>query len=368
VRLEVLRGCLSVIYTVGVFGALLQVVGGYWDVAWHILGIVETFFTPPHTILYTGIALALVASVMGVLMGRATLRHDLVRRPLVRGLQIAFVGGILQLIAGPADYWWHDTFGFDPFLFTPAHILLISGIMLVGIGMALGAVRLLPAKRAGVDLGRPLASGPWIQVLDVIGLAALWIVLNTFVYLVTDVSGIAYTFGLNESVFDSFLPAILVAIPMALALTGTLVLLSARRILGRFGGATAVAALAAAISATANLGFRAIILAGTPEGSALASFIPVYLALLVPVALFDWLVRPSTGGAKLIAAAALIGPAASYLDGWHSAIVSIDAPIWFVYYLGPTMIAGALAGALHGRFASALLARRARDLRAKSTP
>src|SRR3989442_872469 len=49
------------IYAVGVAGAFLQITGAQWDVSAHILGIVETFFTPAHTVLYTGIALVALA-------------------------------------------------------------------------------------------------------------------------------------------------------------------------------------------------------------------------------------------------------------------------------------------------------------------
>ncbi len=50
------------LYLVGVSGAFLQVAGTQWGVSAHILGIVETFFTPAHTMLYTGIALVAIAS------------------------------------------------------------------------------------------------------------------------------------------------------------------------------------------------------------------------------------------------------------------------------------------------------------------
>src|SRR5881409_147207 len=57
-------------YMVGVVGAFLQISGGIWDVSSHIIGIVETFFTVPHLVLYAGVLLCLVASLTGVLLRR----------------------------------------------------------------------------------------------------------------------------------------------------------------------------------------------------------------------------------------------------------------------------------------------------------
>ena len=46
--------------------SLLGVIGGTWDAAWHVTLLRETFWTPPHMLLYGGTALALAASCIGV--------------------------------------------------------------------------------------------------------------------------------------------------------------------------------------------------------------------------------------------------------------------------------------------------------------
>ena len=104
-------------YMVGVVGAFLQISGGIWDVSSHIIGIVETFFTVPHLVLYAGVLLCLVASLTGVLLRRRL--GSSVAPGLFAGLRVSLVGGGLQVIAGPFDLWWHSTYGFDPHLFTP---------------------------------------------------------------------------------------------------------------------------------------------------------------------------------------------------------------------------------------------------------
>ncbi|TMI44463.1 hypothetical protein E6H23_00655, partial [Candidatus Bathyarchaeota archaeon] len=130
------------VYSIGVLGAFLQIAGAQWDISAHILGIVETFFTPAHAVLYTGIGLVALANLQGV---RLRLAHGQNSRyaSLFGGLRVAVVGTELQLVAAPIDLYWHTAYGFDPFLFTPAHSILIVGVVLGGIGMTLGAIRLL---------------------------------------------------------------------------------------------------------------------------------------------------------------------------------------------------------------------------------
>src|SRR3982751_1622383 len=46
-------------------GAFVQTEGASWDVTSHLLGRPESFFTPSHTMLYTGIGLLVIAAVVG---------------------------------------------------------------------------------------------------------------------------------------------------------------------------------------------------------------------------------------------------------------------------------------------------------------
>src|ERR671927_1398772 len=43
-------------------GAFIQTEGASWDVTSHLLKRPETFFTPSHTMLYTGVGLLIVAA------------------------------------------------------------------------------------------------------------------------------------------------------------------------------------------------------------------------------------------------------------------------------------------------------------------
>ena len=43
------------IYFLVALGVALQVAAANWDIIWHGVVNVESFFTPPHTVLYSGV-------------------------------------------------------------------------------------------------------------------------------------------------------------------------------------------------------------------------------------------------------------------------------------------------------------------------
>lgn len=348
---------LSLLYAAGVLGAFLQISGGTWDVASHSLGIPDTFFTPSHSILYAGVGIAALAGLGGIVLRMTAFRASPAGRTLVAGLGISFVGSLLQGIAGPADFAWHEAFGFDPFLFTPSHSLLIAGIILVGVGMAVGSARLLRAREAGVDVGRSLGSRAALRAIVLVSLSVLWLDLNGLVYILTDVQGMAYTFRLGDAFVDRYEWVNFAIAPVALALTGTLVLLAAKRVVGGTRGVSAVAILAAAVVGLGNVAFRASYLEATPEGAAIARFIPLYVAFLIPVVFFDLALPDHAGRRRTLVAAALVAPFASFLDGWHGTFLWTAGRDLLPLYVAPMVLMGLVAGLLSARFTEALLAR-----------
>ena len=342
------------IYVVGVLGVLLMVAGTLWDLAWHELRIVETFFTPPHAVLYTGIGLSVAAAVTGALARRIAFSDQTRLRPVFIGFHIALLGGLLQVAGGFADFWWHETFGFDPFLFTPSHALLISGGILGGVGMAVGTVRLLGAHRAGLDLGKSLASARALHLLAVLGLAGLWLALSFGVYLVTDVRGIAYTFRLGPGFVETWaIPAGGLAVTL-LALVGTLVVFASKQILGWRGAVVSVSVLHAGIVALANIGFQAWVLRGTSTGGAFSSFLWLYVGFLAPLSAFDVAVRGPLPRGRALLAGALVAPFAGVQEGLYAASLWTSAPSWALLAFFPMVLVGLLGGLVIKRFVTAL--------------
>ena len=338
------------LYTIGAIGAFLQIAGTYWDISWHELELVETFFTAPHSVLYSGIVMTFLVSIIGIIKFRNLIISAKPERMLLVGFYFLLIGGILQLFSGGFDFWWHDNFGFDPFLFTPSHIPLIIGFLFNGIGVAIGSVRLLQSQRTGLYLGKLLGSSRWLQALVVVSLTTLWLDLNSIIYLVTDVHGISYTFQLSNDFAEHIPPVIFTVATPALAGVGTIILFSAKRILGFKGAATAVAVLAVTIIMATSLGFISLVLADTQEGSKIGSFIPIYLSFLIPVFFFDMLLKDSHRKRWIIIASVLIAPFVSLLDGWYSLELFGHASEMIPLLILPMSVVGVIAVLLVPRF------------------
>jgi hypothetical protein len=365
------------VYVVGVLGAFLQVAGAQWDVSAHILGIVETFFTPAHTVLYTGIALVAIASFYGLLLQSKTVESGSLPPALFTGASIAAVGSGLQIIAAPIDFWWHSTYGFDPFLFTPAHSLLIVGLILGGVGMTIGSIRLLRAQRAGQEF----ASSPrLVPAVVVLALATVWAQLNFFGYWATDVTGMAYTFGYcSIQLFRSLAPcqfveqysfvSFLIAAGI-FAASGTVVFWTSKSLFHRTGAITGIAIILAVIYSAAAFGFSAYALRflnppgswyitnATPDqGTRLALFIPFYLLFLMPILLLDISTRNLAGRNRLVALglSIIIGPFAAFIDGRYVLGTAETGPIALLFVIIPMAVGGILGWALLNRVAGGLV-------------
>ncbi|MDQ3839694.1 MAG: hypothetical protein M3297_10540 [Thermoproteota archaeon] len=134
-----------IIYFLISIGASLQISGSNWDIVWHGVGNVETFFTPPHSVIYSGVALA-IGSVAGGIVQAAFKIHQqkkyatwliLLPSSLPLSLKLAAIGCILQLTAGPFDFLWHTQFGFDGLL-SPPHSVLAAGMLTAALGALMG--------------------------------------------------------------------------------------------------------------------------------------------------------------------------------------------------------------------------------------
>ncbi|MDX1534581.1 MAG: hypothetical protein R3291_03065, partial [Thermoplasmata archaeon] len=80
-------------YAVGGVALAVEMTGGAWDIEWHIAQFVEVFWTPPHTVLYTGLGVVAVAAFGGLLVRFFAPRPP---RRLEVGLQVVVVGVLLQ--------------------------------------------------------------------------------------------------------------------------------------------------------------------------------------------------------------------------------------------------------------------------------
>jgi hypothetical protein len=138
---------LALVYLAISIGVALQISGSNWDIIWHGIGNVESFFTPPHSVIYSGVALAIGSIILAIILftvleqkkGSRSISPFYFLRPSIIpfSLKLAVIGSLLQLTAGPFDFWWHNQFGFDGLL-SPPHSVLASGMLMVALGALIG--------------------------------------------------------------------------------------------------------------------------------------------------------------------------------------------------------------------------------------
>src|SRR6187200_2036372 len=170
-------------------GSIMQISGGNWDVTSHLLLTPESFFTPSHALLYTGIGILSLSSIIG---GILMLKYrELKKSGLALSFKLLIIGSIISIISGPSDFIWHQTFGVDGFL-SPTHLMLITGMLINTLAVAIGLVRLNTFVKSGIfsQLGR---------IFAFITLIALWLILISYVYMfalpISD--GELFNFNLN---------------------------------------------------------------------------------------------------------------------------------------------------------------------------
>lgn len=98
------------------------VAAGTWDAWWHVALGRESFWSPPHLLLYSS---TIVAICLGIFMWQKT------RKSLWRNLAIAL--GLVPLSA-PFDELWHRVFGEEAvnsllIMWSPPHLVLIGAIL-----------------------------------------------------------------------------------------------------------------------------------------------------------------------------------------------------------------------------------------------
>jgi hypothetical protein len=184
---------LTIVYFGVSIGIALQIGAANWDIIWHGITDVESFFTPPHTVLYSGVALTIGSIFIGIIQ-YATLRgtkrekekengqqsqmdksseltttkqslskalegvrqslfslsslltsfHSLIQSLLKipYPIKLVAIGTIIEIFSGGFDSWWHYNFGFDGLL-SPPHLMLTTGMLTAVYGALIGIYKLL---------------------------------------------------------------------------------------------------------------------------------------------------------------------------------------------------------------------------------
>lgn len=274
-----LPNILTLAYLLVGIGALLQIGGGHWDVTWHALEEPETFFTPPHTIVYTGVALSLS---MGVLTIVWRIRHRFETK-FVKFLHYALIGSSLQVFSGWFDLWWHSNFGFDGLL-SPPHAVLVMGMIMNALAGVAGLAKIN-------SIAKPTLA---MKTASVISFTALWMSSVGMVMLFTLPFSEGEYFNFNP---DPMFAAVLASI--ALPIIGPLmIMLGSRTIPIAYPATTLTASYMAVNGITTIFAHYAI-----------APALPYYLLnILLAIAVDFVLKRKISDKVKAVATGAIIGP------------------------------------------------------------
>ena len=122
---------------------LLGAWGLTWDIQWHMTIGRDTFWIPPHLMIYSSV-------VGGLVLGGGVLALEWRGRVApTRGFRLATLGLVLVVLAAPIDDLWHRLFGLDVTLWSPPHLLGLFGAMVNTLGCLMIATEMYPARSRG---------------------------------------------------------------------------------------------------------------------------------------------------------------------------------------------------------------------------
>ena len=124
-----------------VAGITSGMVGGIWDISWHMSIGRDSFWTPAHIMIQlTGVLVGIAcgyAILWTTFAGASSARDASVqvlgfRAPV--GAFIAVWGCVAMLASAPFDNWWHNAYGLDVKIVSPPHVLLSLGSFATKVG------------------------------------------------------------------------------------------------------------------------------------------------------------------------------------------------------------------------------------------
>lgn len=309
------------LYLIGAIGALFIIVGVTWDSGWHLLFLIENFLAPPHLLLYFGMFLIFVASILGTTLWLLVFKRDNSENQYFKGFFISTIGSVILLLGGMFDFWWHELFGFDPWLFTPSHIVLLLGVGLNTIGIAYGIITLYRSKINDFTLNRFQNDKIILIIMLIVILGVLRLNLNAFGYVLVDIWGIGYTFKFNVIIIKE-LRLMLISISLLfIATISAIYAILVKNLIEKRGYFFLVIGIGALITLITDLLFQYSILEGTTEGEQFLRFIPFYIAFLFPVLIFDFVITHVVLTRKIVVILAMTIPFITLLDGWQSILL-----------------------------------------------
>jgi len=263
-------------YVLVSLGVLFAAGGGSWDINNHLLNKPETFFAPPHAILYAGVGSVVAGAIILFLVSR---RAGMTIRPI----KLVVAGVAMLVAAGPVDFAWHLAFGLDGLL-SPPHFVLVSGMIASSAGALAGMAYHGSMAFREFRLNLPLI---------VLGVLPLWLAASGMIDL--------FSLPFSHTGYFNFDPHPALGIAVATlafpVLISSLICSSSALAGRRFGVVTAVGAAFIATS----------MLTSIVPNNALVPTIPFYAANILPFIAADTLLSFSRSRISLYAAGAIVG-------------------------------------------------------------
>jgi hypothetical protein len=143
-------------------GIVSGMIGGSWDISWHMSIGRDTFWTPAHILIQlTGVLAGIACAYMiltSTFASASPVRSASVQIWGFRGPLGAFMavwGCVAMLTSTPFDNWWHNAYGLDVKIVSPPHVVLMLGSLAIRIGALALLVGLM--NRVQEELRRKLA-------------------------------------------------------------------------------------------------------------------------------------------------------------------------------------------------------------------
>ena len=251
-------------FFIALVGVSLSMWGASWDITSHLLRTPETFFTPSHGVLYTGVGISLISAILSlILLGT---KKEYRSRSFAFGSKIIIVGAIVQIIAGPGDFYWHEMFGIDGLL-SPTHLALALGIMMASIGSTIGFGRIY------FEMNR---ESNFLKIILPVSFGVFWFSVMWLIFF--------FVLPISEGDTHNFNPDPYVAAILGIAFLPfgySLVFWATATTMGKFGGASAAALVFLTMNITSNI--------LTSEN--LLPFLPWYVAGITSAIIADYVLN-----------------------------------------------------------------------------
>ncbi len=261
-------------YVLVSLGMLLAAAGGSWDITNHLLNKPETFFAPPHAVLYSGVASAVVGTVL--VFSASKSGGAGAAGKMIWPVKLVITGVVMLISAAPVDFGWHSAFGLDG-LFSPPHFVLVSG-MVVG--------------SAGALAGLAQSTKRLPSVLIVIAILPIWLAASGMIDM--------FSLPFSETEHFNFNPHPTLGVTVATLAFPFLI--SACLI-----GSSALAGKRFGVLSMAGAAFIIIgVLTSIIPNSALTPTIPFYISSIIPIVAADALLAFSRSRFSLYAAGTIV--------------------------------------------------------------